>query len=191
MELFTLIVSVVGAAAWLPWLFERFSPSRIVAKIISLTLIPNQSLDYLDKDGPKHLNGIGYFLKLNIIALNKTINIQKLEVSVKYPNEAKPHQGRIYWARKVRVALEGTPHTLQIPSSQFLPFINILDKDKVVSCYLTFMVDKANFEDFESVILKFIDFRNQSVSAVIGWNEIDHSVMLFEDSVWIPLDRKN
>ena len=117
------LIAILGALAWIPWLFDKFSSTKIFGNIISYVV--NEG----NFNGKK---GLLYYFKLSISCLNKNFNIKTFEVYVKYPNNEKYFKGNVFWARTSRWTIEnGKPgKDLKLPNENFLGFINVLEMDK-------------------------------------------------------------
>lgn len=171
------VVAVLGALAWLPWLFDKFSSSKIYGNIISYVVNNGRFNDKV---------GLLYYLKLSISCINKDFNIKSVEIYVKYPNNDKWFKGSIFWARTSNWVIEHgkLSKNLTLPNENFLGFVNILEKGKSNFYHLTFLVENKTLEDFELMKFEFVNYKEDNRILEISRNNINNDRLLFDDSLW-------
>ena len=171
------IAGIIGALAWIPWIFEKLSSSKIYGNVMSYIL---NSGKFNSKEG------LMYFFKLSISCINKNFNVKSVDIFVKYPNTNEWKKGSIFWARTSSwVITNGQPSKqLTLPNDNFLGFINILEKDKSNFYYLTFLVEHTPLEEFEKIRFEFINHKGDKKTFKILHSEINGDRMLFDDSIW-------
>lgn len=172
------IIAVIGALAWIPWIFDKFTPSKLYGSIISN--FTNQGR-FGQKSGTLH------FLKLSISCINKNFNVSDCIIEVKYINNDIRYTGDIFWARTSTWAMDpqGTVHkNLIIPNQEFLGFVNMFEKDKSGFYYLTFIVQKTSLEDFEEISIIFKNAKGKEEKLQFRNEDINPDKVLFDDSIW-------
>lgn len=173
------IIAIVGALAWIPWIFDKFTPSKIYGSIIS---------NFINQGRFSNKSGTLHFLKLSISCINKNFNVSECAIEVKYINNPSKYIGNIFWARTSTWAMDpqGTIHkNLQIPHEEFLGFVNMFEKDKSSFYYLTFIVQKTTLEDFEEIILTFKNPKGEKKELKFKNIDINPDKVLFDDSIWV------
>ncbi|MFH1005738.1 MAG: hypothetical protein V1781_09665 [Bacteroidota bacterium] len=161
---------------------EKIGKSKIDIKIVSLVYAPNQT--YTNRSCNLTINGIGYFLKINLTVLHKDFYQKNLIIYVKYPTRDNYIKSEIFVPSNYSITLENNRLTLNIDKSKLLQFNSIIPKNKITSNYVTFIVDKANYEDFESIKFEFIDFSFKTREFIIKRSEMDFNNILFENEIW-------
>jgi hypothetical protein len=169
------IIAILGALAWIPWLFDKFTRSKVYGNIISYLYAYG---DFNDKEG------MLYFLKLNLTCINKNFNVKSVKIYLKYPQKEKWQEGTIFWARTSNWKIENENKQLKIPDDNFLGFINVFEKDKSNFYYVTFIVKNKSSEDFEVIKFEFTNYNKRKVSFIIKRNEIEEEKILFDDKLW-------
>jgi hypothetical protein len=172
------IIAVIGALAWIPWVYDKFTPSKLYGSIISN--FTNQGR-FNTKSGTMH------FLKLSISCINKNFNVSECSIEIKYLNNDEIYHGNIFWARTSRWSMDpqGTIHkNLIIPNEEFLGFVNMFEKDKSVFYYLTFIVEKATLEEFEVINITFKNPKGKKRSIEFKNSDINPDKVLFDDNIW-------
>ena len=171
------VIAVIGALAWIPWIFEKLSTSKIYGNVISYIL---NSGKFNDKEG------LMYFFKLSISCINKNFNIKSINILVKYPNSDEWKKGSVFWARTSSwIINNGEPSKqLTLPNDNFLGFINVLEKDKSNFYYVTFLVEHNQLEEFEKIKFEFINHKDDKKSFEILSKEMNSDKILFDDSIW-------
>jgi hypothetical protein len=170
------IVAILGALAWLPWLFDKFNSSKIYGNVISY---------HVNSGRFKNKEGLLYFFKLSVSCINKNFNIKSIDIYVKYANNNNWFKGSIFWARTSYWIMEnGESKQLILPNDNFLGFVNVLEKDKSDFYYLTFLVETQTLQDFELIKFEFVNQKNDRKTFEISRNNIDNDRILFDDSLW-------
>lgn len=172
------IIAIIGALAWIPWFFDKFTPSKLYGSIISN--FTNQGR-FSNKSGTLH------FLKLSISCINKNFNVSDCTIEVKYVNNAIKYNGDIFWARISTWAMDpqGTVFkNLIIPNQEFLGFVNMFERDKSGFYYLTFIVQKPTLEDFEEINITFKNTKGKMEKLKFKNIDINPDKVLFDDSIW-------
>ncbi len=175
-----LIVSIiaVGVSA-LPTIKDYIKQAEIHGKMVSLTMSPK----FKHSAGRE---GICYVLKLSLIVLNKNFDVKSIVVGMKYLNDERMYKGTIFRSNTFSTTFankEGT-YKLTIPSEQDILSLTALDRDVPTNYYLTFFVDKANFQDFEEIELTFTNYKKVEKKLRLYRKDIDSINALFEDEVW-------
>ena len=173
-----IIIAIIGALAWTPWIYDKLKPSRLYGTVISN--FSNQGR-FNDKNGTMH------FLKLSISCINKNFNVNDITIQIKYKNDANWYDGKIFWARISKWAMnpQGTEHKeLVIPNEDFLGFVNLFEKDKSKFYYLTFLAETKTMRDFEILRIIFHDPKGLSESIEFRSENINYDRILFDDNIW-------
>jgi hypothetical protein len=171
------IIAIIGALAWIPWVFDKWTPSKLYGSLISN--FTNQGV-FNTKSGTMH------FLKLSISCINKNFNVSECNIEIKYLNNDEIYSGNIFWARTSRWTMDtqGTVKSLIIPNSEFLGFVNMFEKDKSVFYYLTFIVEKTTLEEFEEINITFKNPKGKKIKLKFKSADINPDKVLFDDSIW-------
>lgn len=170
-------IAIIGALAWIPWIYEKFTPSKLYGSIISN--FTNQGT-FGNRPGTLH------FLKLSISCINKNYNVANCKIRIKYINNPTVYKGNIFWARSSRWIMDDqvTIRSLKIPNEEFLGFVNMLEKDKSAFYYLTFIVNKTTLEQFEKITLVFKNPKGEKKKIKFKHADLNPDQILFDDSIW-------
>lgn len=172
-------IAILGALAWLPWIYEKMNPSKLYGRLISN--FENQGR-FNQKTGTMH------FLKLSISCMYKNFNVDDISIQIKYLNNGEWYDGNVFWARTSIWSMnaEGTVRKhLVIPHENYLGFVNMFEKDKSGFYYLTFIVEKEQLEEFEIIRLTFRNPKQITESIEFRKENINPDSVLFDDSIWI------
>jgi hypothetical protein len=172
------IIAVIGALAWIPWVYDKCTPSKLYGSIIS---------NFTNQGRFNIKYGTMHFLKLSISCINKNFNVSECTIDIKYHNNDKIYHGNIFWARTSRWSMnpQGTEHkNLIIPNEEFLGFVNMFEKDKSVFYYLTFIVEKATLEEFEVINITFKNPKGKKKNIEFKNSDINPDKVLFDDNIW-------
>lgn len=172
------VIAIVGALAWVPWIYEKLTPAKLYGSLISN--LSNQGT-FNTKFGTLH------FLKLSISCINKNFNVVDCSIKIKYFNNEKKYDGSIFWARTSRWSMDPqgrVTKNLVIPNEEFLGFVNMLEKDKSVFYYLTFIVEKNTLEEFEEINIKLKNPQGKEKYIKFKSSELNPDKILFDDKIW-------
>jgi len=172
------MIAILGALAWLPWIFEKINRPKLYGRLISN--FDNQGF-LNQKTGTLH------FLKLSISCVNNNFNVDNISIQIKYLNNNKWYDGNLFWARTSIWSMnsEGTiKKQLVIPHENYLGFVNMFEKDKSSFYHLTFIVEKEKFEEFEIIKISFINPKKITESIEFRKENINPDSVLFDDNIW-------
>lgn len=172
------IVAILGAFAWLPWIFDKMNPSKLYGKIIS---------NFVNQGQFNNKNGTMHFLKLSISCMNKDFIIDEIDIAIKYKNNQKWYAGSIFWARTSTWVMDSagvSKKELVIPNENYLGFVNMFEKNKSSFYYLTFIVEKDTLEEFETIEISFTDPKQTIEFLKFQAENINPDRVLFDDNIW-------
>lgn len=172
-----LILGLIGALAWIPWLFDKFTPAKLYGNVIS---------QFANQGTFNNSPGVLHYLKLSLTCINKNYNIKEIRIQVKYTNDERWYNGEIFWARTSTWVMADniTRKQLTIPNTEFLGFTNILEVDKSRYYYLTFMTEKEQIQEFEIIRISFYDFKGKHEDIIFNATQINENNILWDDSIW-------
>lgn len=179
-ETVTLLISLVGASAWLaPFVYEKFSKVKLVGKVISC--ISLDSITMTNNDSGKVVGaGTFYLYKLSISSLGRNFYPKDLKIKVRY-DDGKLYDGRVFVPRNINTNYNGVPHKVSPPRNLLFPNVCIFQKDSAQHLYIPFLVDRASKGEVEKVHFNFIDFKGISSEIEIDFTEIDDGLLVFEE----------
>ena len=192
LTIISLIIALIGAAAWTPYAIEKFFlQPKIEGRILGLLRSGEMNYPYTEKDGSqKEIKGIGYTINILITILNKNFNVKDFEVYVKYVDDENKYRGTIIRANSAILDFGGNKKILIIPEEKEFLSINVLEKEKVNSYFMRFIMD-SSLEDpkkirtIESIEIAFYNYKNKSKRIILNYEEIDAKEMLsFDDKYW-------
>jgi hypothetical protein len=172
------IVAIIGALAWVPWLFDLVRPAKLSGKLISHY---ENGGEFNDRVGLLHL------VKLALCTSNKSVQIRDIAIRIKYVDENQPRTAKWYWARFSHwtwPSPENAQKKLIISPECFLGFRISLLKDEPIVTYLTFFSERPGLAGFEWFELSLIGFNGKARKVRFSASEIDSEQMLFDDSIW-------
>ena len=187
-EITTFILSLAGALAWTPFIVSLFKKATLKGRIIGLTVSPDFAYTVKNHftNTNEVINGIGYFPKFSFISLNKSFNINKVDVSVKYPGEGELRKGIIFYSPKTKISFEGEGSTkfLNIPVEEHISSLLVLEQNKPIPVFVPFGISRPSYEHFEYIQLKFIDFDGLERIIEFHKKDIDVKNIVFEEKYW-------
>lgn len=178
----SLILTLLGViAAWIPFLYEKFSPNLIKGKLIS----------QYDNVGQFRGEAKELFLfKLGIISLNQSFDLKDIDIDINFEQHGWVHSSSVN-PRKTYFTLENKLKRLIVPEQSFLNNLTILKKDEPVVGYL--MTNTPVYPNDKILEIKFIFKSFQRDKKVLSFKtaELDETKLFYDDSIWIPIDSIN
>lgn len=165
---------------------DRIKRPKISGKIVSLTFAPEGNLTTIDIEGKElKLSGIKYFFKLSLNVINKNIFYSDVKVKVKYPNDRKQYEGRMYFTNNDKwTMVDGVTKTLRIPEGKFIWYNNVLEKDKTLFLYTSFFVDRE-FDNFSQIEFVFITPKGKEYKlGPLLPSSFKTEMALYEEEIW-------
>jgi hypothetical protein len=174
----TLAASVVGAAAWTPWLYEWLAKPILKARMISQ--VDNQGTF---QSGPPCLL---HFRAFSIVSLRKAFNIADVEIKVTYRGPADSYSGTWFWARTdlSRWTHGGRQYKCIISPEDALPYIGSLPKNQTKTVYLLFKVDKAELQEIDELALRFVEQSGHLQDIIVKSEDVHDEQMVWDPRIW-------
>ncbi|MFS1892410.1 hypothetical protein [Vibrio lentus] len=175
-----LIVSIVGASAWLaPYFYEKFKKAKLVGKVIScITLDDMTSTDNVS--GELISAGVFYLYKLSVSSLGKNFHPKDVAINVTY-QDGQSVVGKISVPRNITTNVNGVPHRIAPPRELLFPNICVFQKDKAQHVFMPFNVDRATKGIVEKVVFRFKDFNGYESEIEIDFKKIDNGQLMYEE----------
>lgn len=187
-ENITLVLSLIGALAWSPFIYEVLQKPQLEAKLLGLAWSQDYQFNAFDPftNSNNTLQGIGYFPKIAIVSLKKNFNIKNVEVFIKYPGEWELRKGEIFYAPQINMTFvgEGKARILKIPPSEHISALLVLENGKPVSVFVPFAISKPVYENFEFLELRFYEFDGTIETIKFDKKDIDVKSIFFEEKYW-------
>lgn len=169
MEIMTLIISIIGAGAWIPSIVKFVKRNKIYGKLISR---------YNNYNGTETF----FLFKVSVLIENKDFNLKDIKCEIEYED------GQIFIssACNMRKIIFNDNEELDFSKINFLNNISIFICNKNLSGYLFF---KFGFVKPTTKIKKtkfiFIDYNNNEKTLLFVENEIESTKLFYDDTIWI------
>ncbi|MBM2833809.1 MAG: hypothetical protein HW406_970 [Candidatus Brocadiaceae bacterium] len=180
----TFILALIGASAWLaPYVYKQFAKPSLKGRVVS----------HFENAGEFNSKKcLMHFLALNVTSLNRCFNIKDIQISIRYKNASDKYNGKLFWARKNEWAGPNQERLrLAVLPEDTLPFVGTIPQDITKRIYMTFKVDKAEFEEFEEIMIVFNEESGCKSTIVIDKNSIDGDQILWDDRIWQRVSPNN
>jgi len=170
----TLILSVIGALAWLPEIISLLKKQEIFGKIIS------RYGNYNDKE-------TFFLFKLGLFSKNKTFDLKEVSCEIEFEDGQRFNSV----SRNMRKVIFNRNEELQILGKEFINNFAILPSDSNLEGYLFFSFEfvKKTIKMTKTTFL-FKSFNNREKKVVFNERDIDERQLFYDDSIWkkvIPL----
>ncbi len=181
MEDITLILSILGALAWLPTILNFLIKPKIKAKLIGLYCLA----DSVYHPGtilspPKNtINGTTFILRLSIQSIKKDFNINNIRVAVKTVDYKTEVEATPYYCPYVTEKSKSEERKINLKYDENILFYSSFLKNERIIGDIMFITDidvtRSNFEYFN---IEFFD-DNETQSIILEGNEVSNAIQLF------------
>jgi len=195
-EIITLVGSIIGALAWLPFVWDIAQKPDIKGRLIGMSISGGSSFSY---DDPRNnsrieIKGIAYYPKLVLTALNRDFNVKTIEVYVKYPNDSQTYKGITFYSSEHVMPVktkngETKTKILKIPPSEHVALLTVLEHGRVTTVFIPFIVDKGTFSFFSEIEFKFYDYEDKTRSFIVKKEDMDIPNTLYEEQYWTEVSQ--
>jgi len=173
----TLIIGIIGALAWFPFILEQFEKQKIEGKILS-------SYNNVTKNKKQ----IYFLFKLSVVSINKDFLLKDIDLKIRF----KSSSVLVSTSRNNRIVIfniDGSFKRLNVTDNQFLNNLSILKKNSPEVGYLFFAVDYDKDEPIVQLDFVFTSYNaeNQKILRFTD-KEIKEEKLLFDDSIWTDVD---
>jgi len=186
-EVVTLVIGIIGAASWLPWVYEYLQKPAVYGKLVAYANGPDFTTGWNDVDGNSHsAAGAGYVLGLSITCLRKDLPINRCSVYVRYPGDPMRYSGVPRRVDGVVVPIAGRTQHLRIPFEQDLTQSSVLEEGKTCKRYVSLVVPgvpsgtNLNRAEFDIV---FRDYGKLRRSIVVGAAAADPTALAWDPAL--------
>lgn len=174
----TLILSILGVLAWLPYVFDKLTPVKIEGKLISL---------YGNIGTYKGTPSTILLMKLGIISENKDFNIKDVDIQINFKNSGWI-KTTSYNTREALFTYNNTTKKLNLRNEDFINNMVSLPKDQAIAGYLITSTPVHINEEILQIELIFIPFSGKTKKVLLDKSKISEDKFLFDDKIWTDID---
>jgi len=164
----TLLISIIGALAWLPRILDKLKKQELHGKIIS------RYNNFNDKE-------TFFLFKMSLFSKNKTFHLMEVSCSIEFEDG----QQFSSIARNMRKVVFNQNEELQILGKDFINNFSILPNDVNVEGYLFFSFGfvKQTVKITKTTFI-FKSFENQTKTLPFNEKDIDDRQLFYDDTIW-------
>lgn len=174
----TLILSLIGAASWSPYLMEKFSPNEIDGKLISFYANHGEY-----RNSPSSL----FVIKLGILSRNQDFNLKNIDLKLKF-SESGWRKATAQNQRSTYFTFNDGTRKLKIASNEFLNNHIVLPKNKPVVGFLNTTIPEIIDEKIIEIQVIFTSFDGNERILDIDLDNMPENKLLFDDTIWEGVD---
>ena len=168
-----LILGVIGALSWLPYVIEIFSPTEIHGKLISI---------YGNVGTSRNTEATLFLTKIAFFTKNRNYNVRDIELRIRFEKSG--------WKRAVITNQRSTiftfpdgPRKLNLKNEDFLNNLIVFPKDSPVVGYINSYIPGSVDERILEVEIILNSFKGENKKLILQSPPIEQ--MLFDDSIWL------
>lgn len=171
----TLIIGLIAALSWTPFILEKLSINKFDGKIIS-------QYNNFTKDK----KNIFLLYKVSIVSRNKDFFLKDIDLKIKFKSSSFIHSTSRN--NRLTVFTFDRPKRLLVPDKEFINNLSVLRKDEPTVGYLLFTVSYDKDEPIEEVQFEFKSFKNKVKLLIFKADDIKEEKLLFDDTIWENFD---
>lgn len=171
----TLIIGLIAALSWTPYLIDKFSKNRFEGKIIS-------QYNNFTKDNKNIL----FLYKISVVSRNKDFFLNDVDLKIKFKNSDFIKSTSIN--NRLTVFKFENPKRLLVPDKEFINNLSVLPKDEPVVGYLIFSIPYDKDEPIDKLQFDFISYNDKVKRLDFDSKDIKKEKLLFDDTIWEDFD---
>lgn len=184
MAWFTLIVSLIGAASWLPWLIERLRRPKLRLRVLGCSVLHHGRYSWtVPFEGvPKQKNGSIILLRLSVTSLGGDFNMAPggVDASVRFASSSHPYDATLYFSERIDELRDGRRIHHTLSQSQNLLYTPVFRENTAYEQEAVMIVE-TDRSDVESIQFTFRSERGYCQTARIGRDDFRYAVCFFHE----------
>lgn len=153
-ENITMLISLLGACAWIPVITEKLRMPKIECKILSCDWLEQGKFQYLvpfEKELKREINGTVFVVYMRLISRNNNFSISNFKVKVKFESMSNEMDAYVHYSSSFYVNNIGKEFSSNMGSN--ILYCPSLKKDEVYDLETHFIVES---EKTDVQYMKFI-----------------------------------
>ena len=178
-ENITLLISILGACAWLPVLFEYFRKPDIVCKILAFDYLENGTHEEevpFEKERKKIIQGTIYIVDMILVSNNLDFLLKNFKVYVKYESMNKELEAYVHYS--LNFTNYDTDRNYIMDINKNILYCPVLKKNEKLSVETHFIVE-TNKIDVEYMKFVFINKNNKECIRIIERKDFECANSIF------------
>ena len=178
-ENLTLLISILGACAWLPVLFEYFRKPDIACKILAFGYLENSTYEEevpFEKERKKIIQGTGYIVDMILLSNNLDFLLKNFKVYVKYESMNKELEAHVHYGSKFTDYVTGRNYEMDINKN--ILYCPVLKKNEKSNVEAHFIVE-TNRIDVEYMKFVFINKNNKECIRIMERKDFENANRIF------------
>lgn len=177
----TFVLSLIGAAAWIPHGLDYFSPAVIKGNLVGWAKTEKTTTATkwnIRENKQIELKGIFYIPRVALTSLNKDFNVNFVDVYATYKGDQEIYKGRCVTLNELNIKLREpngnvSDSKLLLPQNEQIAMLSVIKKNEVTIVFIPFIVDKATLSECTTIEFKFYDYDNHCKTLRIDLDKID------------------
>lgn len=178
-ENITLVISVLGACAWLPVLYEKLQKPRIECKILSYDWLEKSKYHYkipFEDELQKEINGNLFVVYMRLVSRNSDFAISRFKVKIKFLSMQ--HEIEANVAYSANFTLNNLNATVYSDMDKNILFCPVLRKNEVNDLETHFIVE-SNKIDVEYMKFIFINVKGKEQVVTVQKDDFKYAFRTF------------
>lgn len=181
-ENITLVISILGACAWLPILIDKLRKPKMECKILKYDWLTESKFQYVMpfEDGlQKEINGTIFIVRMQLISRNNDFSINDFKVKVKFCSMEQEIDTYTFYSSHFIVNNRSNRSEYDMDIEKNILYYPVLKKNEIADLETHFIVESKKY-DIEYVKLIFIDVKNNKQIIKIGKDDFKYACKVFE-----------
>lgn len=159
----TLMISILGACAWLPILIEKLKKPKIECKILKYDWLTNGKFQYSIpfEDGlQKEINGTFFIIDMRLISRNNDFPINDFQIKIKFCSMDKEIDAHVCYSSYTIVKVDSEKIKYELSMDKNILFYPVLKKNEITDLETHFIIESKKY-DVEYIKFIFVNLKNK------------------------------
>lgn len=181
-ENITLVISLLGACAWIPILIEKLRKPKIECKILKCDWLTNSKFQYRIpfEDGlQKEINGTFFIINMRLISRNNDFSINDFQMKIKFSSIEKEMDAHVCYSSHFTINDDPRKPEFDTDMDKNILFYPVLKKNEITDLETHFIVESKKY-DIEYIKLIFINTKNKKQTVIMEKEDFKYAFRVFE-----------
>lgn len=162
-ENITLLISVLGACAWIPILIEKLRKPKIECKILKCDWLTNSMFQYpIPFEGglQKQINGTFFIISMRLISRNNDFSIKDFRIKIKFCSMEKELDAHVCYSSRFTIKDDPKTPEYDMNMNENILYYPVLKKNEIADLETHFIVESKKY-DVEYIKFIFVNTKNK------------------------------
>lgn len=181
-ENITLVISVLGACAWIPILIEKLRKPKIECKILKCDWLTNSKFQYsipFENGLQKEINGTFFIINMRLISRNNDFPINDFRIKIKFCSMGKEIDAHVCYSSHFTINDDPQKPEFKMNMNDNILYYPVLKKNEITDLETHFIVESKKY-DVEYIKLIFINTKNKEQIIEMNKEDFKYAFRVFD-----------